>query len=96
MDDWCYRCTIDGPYQRDESPEGCPLILIALTGRTPAEWTETGTQDYTCTEFVEDTGGDPDTHEDSTAVPRFPQPPPVMPGQLGLFDDLAQLFGEDT
>jgi hypothetical protein len=85
MGDWCYRCTVDAPFQRDESPTGCPLILVALTGKTPAEWTETGMQDYTCSEFVEDTGGDPDTHEDSTVLPRWPQPAQPMPGQLDIF-----------
>lgn len=84
MGEWCYRCTIDGPFQRDETPEGCPLILVALLDKTPNEWTETAPQVYTCSEFVEDTGGDADTHE-GPATPRLPQPLPVMPGQLDLF-----------
>jgi hypothetical protein len=85
MGDWCYRCTVDAPFQRDEAPEGCPLIMVALLDKTPAEWTETAPQVYTCSEFVEDTGGDPDTHEDSTVLPRWPQPAQPMPGQLDIF-----------
>ena len=84
MGDWCYRCKVDAPFQRDEAPEGCPLILVALLDKTPAEWTETGMQDYHCSEFVEVTGQDADTHE-GPAAPRFPQPLPVMPGQLDIF-----------
>lgn len=86
MGQWCYRCNIDAPFQREESSEGCPLILIALTRRTPAEWTRTGLSDYTCAEFVEDKGDTADTHEGPAAA-RLPQPIEPMPGQLDLFEE---------
>jgi hypothetical protein len=82
MDNWCYRCAVDAPFQRGAEPLGCPLIAVALLGKTPAEWveqpwTETGpplADRYHCTEFRPDDGGDAD-----------PPPPPVLPGQLDLF-----------
>ena len=38
MANWCYRCLVDAPYRNGISPTGCPLILTALLGQTPAEW----------------------------------------------------------
>lgn len=35
---WCDRCLVDAPYRNGISPTGCPLILTALLGQTPAEW----------------------------------------------------------
>lgn len=80
MSGWCYRCRHDAPFQRDESPEGCPIILVALMQRTPKEWTEQGLQDYACSEFVPDDEGDADPD------PLGP-PPPVaeMDGQIDIF-----------
>jgi hypothetical protein len=39
---WCGRpCAHDAAFQRDEpGADGCPLLLVALTGSTPAEWLE--------------------------------------------------------
>ncbi len=50
MENWCYRC------RHDQSEEGCPLLLVAMLGQTPAEWQEQdrmslGSQ-YRCTQFV--------------------------------------------
>jgi hypothetical protein len=51
---WCYRpCAVDAAFQRNDSPDGCPLILVALKGRTPSEWLRHGL-DYHCVEFRDD------------------------------------------
>lgn len=43
----CYSCVND-----DEAAQRyCPLLSLALTGRTPAEWERTGLSDYRCSEF---------------------------------------------
>jgi hypothetical protein len=49
MERWCYRCA------NDDGP-GCPLVLVALVDRTPAQWVEDapgslGSQ-YSCVEFT--------------------------------------------
>lgn len=89
MSNWCYQCKVDGPFQRGVTDQGCPLLLVALMQKTPKEWTETGLQDYHCSEFVPDDDGedgDPD-----------PDPAP-MPGQTDMFevfaDDIAEKAGE--
>lgn len=84
MDAWCNRCWHDGPARRGDEANGCPLLGVALLGRTPAEWlpgepdTPTGfsiPDQYTCVMFRhEDDGGDPE-----------PKPIPDPPGQLTLF-----------
>jgi hypothetical protein len=38
MGQWCSRCLVDAPYRNGISPTGCPLIVTALIGQTPAEW----------------------------------------------------------
>lgn len=37
---WCGRCMRDAPFRSGIAPTGCPLLLIALMDRTPAEWFE--------------------------------------------------------
>jgi hypothetical protein len=48
---WCGRCVND-------ADEGCPLVLVAMMGKTPAEWTPKDRSDlgeqYECTLFVAD------------------------------------------
>jgi len=34
----CDVCQVDAPWRRNESEQGCPLILDAMTGGTPVEW----------------------------------------------------------
>ena len=73
----CERCINDSPELVDRD-EGCPLILVSLMGRTPAEWTpdQPGTlgMRYRCMYFrSEEDGGDPE-----------PKPIPDPPGQLTL------------
>lgn len=41
---WCNQCIHD-------VSEACPLVLAAVCGRTPKEWTRTEVSDYTCSEF---------------------------------------------
>ncbi|MBN6054556.1 hypothetical protein JYK22_21620, partial [Nonomuraea sp. RK-328] len=78
MDNNCHRCVHDAPTRRDEWDKGCPLILVALLGKTPAEWLEKepyGLADrYTCLYFrdEDDHGG-----EEPTLIPD-------PPGQLTL------------
>lgn len=84
MGHWCERCFYDKPARDGDGTEGCPLVLVALMQRTPAEWLpgEPCTPDgfsirdqYTCVMFRhEDDGGDPE-----------PKPVPDPPGQLTLF-----------
>lgn len=74
MANWCDRCTVDAPYRSGISPLGCPLIEIALTGRTPAEWLEQPPDHYPddayhCVEFKPRGGGGE------------PRPRPTPPGQ---------------
>lgn len=74
----CETCIHDKA-ARQGDVGGCPLILVALMGRTPQEWLE-GDRDtiarrYTCVMYRhEDDGGDPE-----------PRPIPDPPGQLTLF-----------
>jgi hypothetical protein len=74
---WCERCKNDSPELVDKG-EGCPLIMVALMGKTPAEWfPQEGVQDYHCVEFRdknEGGGGD---------APKAPEP---IPGQGIMFD----------
>lgn len=38
---WCARCTRDAPFRNGlKGARGCPLLLVALHDRTPAEWLE--------------------------------------------------------
>lgn len=56
MSQWCENCLNDSPEMVDRG-EGCPLILVALLGKTPVEWFEQdGTQDYHCVEFRDQDG----------------------------------------
>lgn len=81
MDAWCARCVNDGYGTGSEQPQ-CPLIDVALNGRTPIEWFPQGDQHvgwrlgdtYHCLMFRDrdDPGG------------REPEPVPDPPGQLTL------------
>lgn len=88
MADWCYRCKVDGPFQRDETMEGCPLLLVALIGKTPAEWTEQEEpQDYHCSEFVPD-------DEDGDGPEPGPHPVAVIDGQVDMFEVFADQIAD--
>lgn len=80
MGSWCDRCVHDRPARQGREGEGCPLILVALMHRTPAQWITLTEEDavhgsYQCTEFRDDDGGP------------GPEPQPVAdpPGQSALF-----------
>lgn len=75
----CDRCIHDKPAREGNDGQGCPLVLVALMGRTPIQWLcETEEQqihaDFHCIEFRdEDDGPSPE-----------PTPIPDPPGQLTL------------
>jgi hypothetical protein len=71
----CDRCFWDKPARQEDPAKGCPLILIALDGKRPAEWLLQSEEaaihaDYTCTEFRHEDDGDPE-----------PRPIPTPDGQ---------------
>ncbi|MFE9391636.1 hypothetical protein [Streptomyces sp. NPDC006784] len=78
----CDTCTHDQPARQGDEGNGCPLLLLSLVGRRPAQWLD-GPRDehgrysragqYHCVEY---------RHEDDG--PSEPQPIPDPPGQLGL------------
>src|SRR6266568_9501373 len=75
MGNWCDRCLIEAPYRNGLNGTGCPLILVALIGKTPAEWMETDRiQDYVCLEARFPGDGR-----------REPRPKPDPPGMGELF-----------
>lgn len=90
----CHRCVHDAPVRRDEWDKGCPLILVAYLGKTPAEWLEKdrsrlGDQ-YTCMYFRDEEDG---------PGPQEPTPVPDPPGQLtlcprGEFERPARMFAD--
>lgn len=87
---WCYRCKVDAAFQRDETLEGCPLLTVAVMGRTPKEFVDAvdpreAQGDYECTEFVPD--DDEDGGEDPMPVP--PVPVGEMDGQVDMFEVFA-------
>jgi hypothetical protein len=80
MDANCFTCIHEKPSRQGHEEDGCPLILVALMNKTPAEWLD-GPRDehgrygiadqYHCVEF---------RHEDDGPGPE-PQPIPDPPGQ---------------
>jgi len=93
----CDTCIWDRPARHGDEGNGCPLLLIALVGRTPAQWLD-GPRDeqglyriadqYHCVEY---------RHEDAGPGPE-PQPVPTPPGQgellpRGLFEGVRMLVG---
>jgi len=92
MGHWCYTCKVDGPFQRDEVEEGCPILLVALLQKIPKEWTDQGVQDYHCSEFVDD---DEDDGDDGPPSPPAPTGPEVEnPAQVDLFSVFAEQIAE--
>lgn len=82
---WCDRCLIDAPFRNGlKNAQSCPLLLVALGGKTPVEWLD-GPRDehgrysiadqYHCIEarFPGDGGGGE------------PRPKPDPKGMDGLF-----------
>jgi hypothetical protein len=80
---WCDRCLVDAPFRNGlKGATGCPLLLIALGGKTPAEWIEQPWGEhgpslydrYHCVEFRRPGGGGGE-----------PRPKPEPKGMDGLF-----------
>lgn len=75
----CETCVHDAPARAGRDHEGCPLIVVALCNRTPAQWLD-GPRDergsysiagqYTCVEYRHEGDTDPE-----------PRPVPTPPGQ---------------
>lgn len=84
MDSWCHRCLRDAPFRTMGKGSGCPIIMVAMLDRTPAEFLD-GPRDeqgrysiahqYTCVEFRAPGGGGGE-----------PRPKPEPPQMDGLFD----------
>lgn len=74
----CGTCIYDQEQHGDKvTGPGCPLLTIAMVGRTPIQWfeTEPGSREpYRCIEY---------RHKDDGPGPE-PQPIPDPPGQLVL------------
>lgn len=94
MANWCDRCLVDAPYRNGLNPSGCPLILVSLIGKTPAEWMETEQiQEYQCLEarFPGDGGGEPRPKPEPPQEGLFPRPErqtrmliqPTVPSEAG-------------
>ncbi|MFB7596935.1 hypothetical protein [Streptomyces sp. NPDC056160] len=75
----CDRCIHDKPARQGNDAQGCPLVLITLVGRTPAQFLDGPRDDsgrygiadqYVCTEFRGEDDPDPE-----------PRPTPTPPGQ---------------
>lgn len=83
MANWCGRCLVDAPFRNGlRGAIGCPLLAVALSGRTPAEWIcneplRLGAQ-YSCINFRAPGGGG--------GEPR-PKPTPRDQGTLFSRDD---------
>jgi hypothetical protein len=74
-----------------QDPEvDCPLITVAILGRTPQEWlaqtepADAESQHYHCTEYEEE----PATVDDHISPEPVPQGEP-LPGQLSLFQEMV-------
>jgi hypothetical protein len=62
----CDTCIHDKPARQGDEGNGCPLVLLALVGRTPAQWLD-GPRDengryaiatqYTCIEYRNENNG---------------------------------------
>ncbi|RKN40762.1 hypothetical protein [Streptomyces hoynatensis] len=82
LDANCSTCIHEGPSRQGHEEQGCPLVLLALVGRTPAQWLD-GPRDaegrygiadqYRCIEYRHENDAGPE-----------PRPVPEPPGQLTL------------
>lgn len=75
----CDRCIHDKDAREGDGIGGCPLVLVALMGRTPIQWLAETEEawvygDFHCIEFRDENGGP------------GPEPTPIPdpPGQLTL------------
>lgn len=93
MAEWCDECV----HNDEETEKWCPILTVALLGKTPAEWVEQPWKQikgrpegetapvlggkYECTEFQQ--RPDPGDEDDD---PPPPEPVPDCDGQLDLID----------
>jgi hypothetical protein len=86
-ENWCGRCIHDAKFRQAGVGDGCPLMLVAVLGRTPAEWIDQRPNGhrlgdtYHCTEFRDVEDGPGDEPE--------PEPIPVIDGQMDMFEVFA-------
>ncbi|MFJ4365117.1 hypothetical protein ACIP4S_13295 [Streptomyces chartreusis] len=75
----CDRCIHDKPARQGNDAQGCPLVLLTLVGRTPAQFVDGPRSEeglyaretqYVCTEFRDENDPDPE-----------PRPVPTPDGQ---------------
>ncbi len=87
----CYWCKNDSMDRLSEPERFCPILTIAESGHTPAEWVSLADDhDYTCTEFDDrDNGGDDDPEPE-------PGPPPVIDGQIDMFEVFAERITDEA
>lgn len=99
MENWCERCVHDVDAGKVDGA-GCPLVLVALMGRTPSEWLD-GPRDehgrysiqgqYHCVEFRD---------RDDPGPGYEPPPAPPLPGQIELLPAEpyigARMFADTT
>jgi hypothetical protein len=58
----CDRCLRDAPFRNGINATGCPILLVAMCDRTPAEWRQQRAGDrstYVCVEFRAQGGARP-------------------------------------
>jgi hypothetical protein len=83
---WCCRCLRDAPFRNMGKGSGCPILMVTLLNRTPAEFLDgprdehgaySMAQQYTCVEFRTpgDGGGEPRPTPDPRGMDElFPRP----------------------
>lgn len=82
---WCERCFHDKGTRDGSDPVGCPLVMVALMGRTPSEWLDGPRNEhghyrivgkYHCVEF----------RDEDDPGPGYEPVEPASPDQMELFD----------
>jgi hypothetical protein len=89
----CWTCAKDN----EAAEVYCPILNSALTGGIPQQWTCVSEQDwihgnYTCSDYDErrdDGPGDDDPEPD-------PGPPPVIEGQIDMFEVFADRIADEV
>jgi hypothetical protein len=83
----CGSCIHDKPAREDHPENGCPLIMVALVGKTPTEWLDqkvTGPHGYEPYSIEDQYRCMYWRSEDDGPGDGEPQPVPDPPGQLTL------------
>lgn len=95
----CYTCRNDDLGEGGDEKH-CPILSASLMGVTPKEWTTATDEDhihgnYTCSEYDErpDDDGGPDDPDDPEPDPG---PPPVIEGQVDMFEVFADQIAEQA